>query len=281
MPSDECPMKPLLKPLIALLLAGLAASPAIAGGQRVYLGSVAMDAPMEMVRRLTPLTHYLSEKTGLDVSFRASHDMNMAVSDLGNDYTQIAYLTPVAYLDAHRKYNAKAVVAPLVDGKSTFRLVVVVREDSAIRSMRDLKGKSFAFGDKSAILQRAVVVGGGIKLEELEHYDFINYYDNIAKAVLNRDFDAGILKESAANEYRTKGLRIIHVSPPLPSYLFAVNARLPKETVARLRDALLALKADTPEHRAILEELDRSYDGFAEISDGNYDIVRKLVAPFQ
>jgi len=270
--------------LISLTAIGLLAFPAYAapiGTEEIYLGSVAMDVPAAMVQRLTPLTAYLSKKTGVKISFRASPNLGSAVNELGKDFTQIAYLTPVAFVEAHDKYRARALVSPLTHGKDTFNLVVAVRQDSPIQTMADLKGKSFALGDEKALLQRAVVVGGGIKLEEFSKYSFLKHYDNIAKAVINKDFDAGILKDTSFEKYASQGLRKIHTSPPLSSYLFAVSERLPAETVKKLRAAFLDLKSDTAEGKAILKELDPAYDGFVVAEDKDYDTIRKLIAPFQ
>jgi phosphonate transport system substrate-binding protein len=249
--------------------------------EELYLGSVAMDVPAAMVRRLTPLTTYLSKKTGIKISFRASPNLGSAVNELGKDFTQIAYLTPVAYIDAHDKFKARPLVSPLTHGKSTFNLVVAVRRDSKLESMADLKGKTFALGDEKAVLQRAVVVGGGINLHEFSRFGFLNHYDNIAKAVLNNDFDAGILKDTVYEQFEAQGLRKIYTSPPLASYLFAVNDRLPPDTVKKLRAAFLALNSGTPEEKAILKDLDQGYDGFVAVEDKDYDVVRKLIAPFQ
>ena len=264
---------------MALLMATAhAAQPA---ANELLLGSVAMDVPAAMVKRMTPLVRYLAAKTGIQVGFRPSPNLGSAVNELGEDLTQIAYLTPVAYVEAHDRYGAQPLASPITHGKSTFNLVVVVRNDSALVSMRDLKGRSFAFGDEKALLQRAVVVGGGVKMEELSRYRFLNHYDNIAKAVLNNDFDAGIMKDTLYEEFASKGLRKLYVSPPLPSYLFAVNKKLPAATVKKLRDAFLELKADTPGHKAILQGLDIGYDGFEVARDSDYDIVRRLTAPFK
>lgn len=266
---------------MVLLLAGMQAGAAQAAVEEIYLGSVAMDVPAAMVVRLKPLVQYLSSSTGLKVTFRASPNMDAAAGDLGNDFTQIAYLTPVAYLDAHEKYGAIPIAAPLIQGRSTFRLVVVVRQDSAFKTMNDLHGQSFAFGDEKALLQRAVVAGGGVSLGSLSRYAFLKHYDNIAKAVLNKDFDAGILKDSIADEFQGKGLRVIYASPPLPSYLFAVNSRLPEATVNKLRQALLALKLGNPGQMKVLKSLDERYSGFGPVDDKDYDVIRKLIAPFK
>lgn len=244
----------------------------------IALGSVAMDIPAVMVRRLTPVAAYLSVQTGYQVSFRASPNLGSAVEDLGAGNTQMAYLTPVAYLDAHEKYQAMPLVGPLTKGKSTFNLVIVVAKDSPIRSVAELRGRKFAFGDEKALLQPAVVVAAGLKLEDFASYDYLKHYDNIAKAVLNGDFDAGILKDTVAEEFAPKGLRVIHMSPPLAPYLFAVSRDLPPKAVAKLKHAMLALNAGTPETKAILSALDPGYDGFVAAEDKDYNGIRSLVA---
>ena len=244
----------------------------------IYLGSVAMDVPAEMVKRLTPLTRYLSAHSGISVSFRASPNMDSAIADLGSGVTRIAYLTPAAYLEARRLHGVEPLVAPLTNGKSTFHLVVAVKQTSPLRHASELKGKTFAFGDERARLQQAVVVGAGVRLAELSSYAFLKHYDNIAKAVLNDDFDAGILTEGAFQEFAPRGLRLLHTSPPLPAYVFAVNG-LPPATVGQLRAAFLSLRDDTPEHRDILQALGKGYDGFVPAQDKDYEMVRRLLIP--
>ena len=244
----------------------------------IYLGSVAMDVPAEMVKRLTPLTRYLTAHTGINVSFRASPNMDSAIADLGSSVTRIAYLTPVAYLEARRLHGVEPLVAPLTNGKSTFHLVVAVKQTSPLRHVSELKGKTFAFGDERARLQQAVVVGAGVRLAELSSYAFLKHYDNIAKAVLNDDFDAGILTEGAFQEFAPRGLRLLHTSPPLPAYVFAVNG-LPPATVGQLRAAFLSLRDDVPEHRDILQALGKGYDGFVSAQDKDYEMVRRLLKP--
>lgn len=246
-------------------------------GRELELGSVAMDIPAEMVKRLSPLTKYLSNKTGITVNFRASPNLGSAVEDLGMNHTQIAYLTPVAYLEAHEKYEAIPLVNPLNKGKGTFTLMIAVQKDSPIKTVNDLRGKKFAFGDKKALLQPAVVEGSGIKVAEFASYDYLNHYDNIAKAVINGDFDAGIVKDTIAEKFAPQGLRVIYTSVPLPSYIFAVNKNLPPRTISKLKNAMLSLKADTEEHKAILSAIENGYDGFEVAQDKDFDGIRKLL----
>ena len=272
---------------LALLLIGVGLQPAWANpaqkepGVEVTMGSVAMDIPVEMIKRLSVLTNYLSQSTNLNIRFRPSPNLGSAVDDLGTGQTQIAYLTPVAYIEARKKYGVIPLVAPTTQGRPHFSLVIGVKAGSGINTPADLKGKRFAFGDPKALLQRASVASMGLGMQDFSNFAFLKHYDNIAKAVLAGDFDGGILKDSVAEGFKSKGIVVIGSTPPLPSYLFAVHPAMPVIIRNQLRDALLALKKTSPERTATLETFDLAYDGFTVIEDSAYDTVRILIQPFQ
>lgn len=273
--------------VLAALFAGasLAAAPAAqaqaAPPGEVTMGSVAMDIPVEMIKRLSALTNYLALTTDLNVRFRPSPNLGSAVDDLGKGQTQIAYLTPVAYIDARKKYGVIPLVAPTADGRPHFSLVIGVKAGSGIKTPTDLKGKRFAFGDEKALLQRAAVESMGLKSGDFSSFAYLKHYDNIAKAVIAGDFDGGILKDSLAEEFKSKGIVVIGSTPSLPSYIIAVHPGMPETVRTKLRDALLALNKSTPDRVATLEAFDKGYDGFAVVDDAAYDTVRKLIQPFQ
>ncbi|HEC17998.1 MAG TPA: phosphate/phosphite/phosphonate ABC transporter substrate-binding protein [Gammaproteobacteria bacterium] len=266
--------------LITTALFILPASASASAGNELLFGSVAMDIPAVMHKRLKPLTHYLSKKLGRPVSLKLSPNMGAAIKEVAENHVDLAYLTPVAYIKAHAKGGAKIIAKTVTKGKASFQLMIVVKEDSPYKTVADLKGKTFAFGDKRALLQRAAVVGAGIKMEDFADYKFIGHYDNIARAVLNGDFDAGILKDTMAFAWQGKGLRILAESPPLPPYNIAASGKTDDDTLAKLKDAFLSLDKNNPEHLKIIKAIDKKYDGFAPTSDAEYDVVRKLIKPF-
>lgn len=280
-------MKPILFALsisIALLAqtatAGKPNAAALASTSPIRFGSVAMDVPVEMERRLAPLTHYLAQALHRPVVLVLPPDMSSAIDQVVRGEVDFAYLTPMAYIDSRKKSATRLVARTVTNGNLDFRLTIVVRDDSAIRRISDLRGKSFAFGDKAAILQRAVVVGAGMPLRRLGEYEFIGHYDNIARGVLSGDFDAGILKDTSAYAWKGKGLRVLYTSPPLPPYNITARAGLDPAVERTVQRALLNLNPSRPDDRRVIQALDPSYDGFAPVADRNYDIVRRLVARF-
>lgn len=246
----------------------------------IRFGSVAMDIPAEMHRRLSPMTKYLSDYLKQPVSLKLSPDMPAAIKDVATNQVELAYLTPVAYLKAKAEGDVQAVVKTVTDHQASFQLMLVTKEGSQIKTVADLEGKTFAFGDKAALLQRAVVVGAGMPLEKLGEYKFLGHYDNIARGVMNGDFDAGILKDTTAFKWQNNGLHIIYESPQLPPYNISASKAVPAELLQRIREAFLALDVNNPEHAIVIQSLDKHYTGFAPTSDAEYEIVRKLVAPF-
>ena len=282
-------MKPkeIFRTALVVLLAGAVFQPAWANatqkapGADVTMGSVAMDIPVEMIKRMSALTNYLALSTNLNIRFRPSPSLGSAVEDLGTGQTQIAYLTPVAYIEARKKYGVVPLVAPTTKGRPYFSLVIGVKAGSGIKTPAELKGRRFAFGDEKALLQRAAVASMGLVASDFSNIAYLKHLDNIAKAVLAGDFDGGILKDSVAEEFKSNGIVVIGSTAPLPSYIFAVHPDMPVTVRNQLRDALLALKKSTPERAATLEAFDIAYDGFTLIEDSAYDPVRKLIQPFQ
>jgi len=243
-------------------------------------GSVAMDIPAVMHRKLSPLTEYLNKEIGLPVNLHLSPNMPAAIKSVADANVDLAYLTPVAYLKAHKQGDAEILVKTVTNNKASFQLMIVVKKDSPIQSVDELAGKNFAFGDKAALLQRAVVVGAGMPLEKLGDYKFIGHYDNIARGVQAGDFEAGILKDTKAFKWQDKGLRILYSSPQLPPYNIAASKNLSPDMKAKLKKAFLSLDINKPEHKAVIKALSKKYDGFAATTDAEYDVVRKLIKPF-
>lgn len=258
-----------------------AAQAGVPAESEIRLGSVAMDIPAEMHRRLTPLTKYLSETLKRPVTLKLSSNLSAASDEVAAGNVELAYLTPVAYLKAQAKGGVQLVVKTVTNGQGSFQLMIAVRQDSPIQRVQDLHGKTFAFGDKAAILQRAVVVGAGVPLESLGDYKFIGHYDNIAKGVASGDFDAGILKDTTAADWQKKGLRILYSSPPLPPYNIVASSKVDATLLKQIREAFLALDIKNPAHKKVIHALDGEYDGFTQTRDSDYDVVRRLVAPFE
>lgn len=247
----------------------------------LLLGSVAIDTPAVMHQRLRPLCDYLSDNLDRPVRLRLSGDYNSAIDQLAKGQLDIAYLTPVGYIRAQKAGKVRLLAKAVTRGRGTFQLMLITRRDSGIRTVRDLAGRSFALGDEAATLQRAILLHAGMGLERLGSYRFLGHFDNVARGVMNGDFDAGILKDTTAFEWERKGLRIVYASPELPSYNIAVRAGMDPSTAGAILAALRRLDPDNPAHVNVIHALDENYDGFVPAQDADYDPIRKLVRAYE
>lgn len=244
----------------------------------ISFGVVPLESPAAMFKKFSPLAAYISRKIGKPVEVKVAVDFEGVVRDLGENVTQLSFMTSVTYLDAHEKYGVKAMVKALRNGKPFHRAVIIVRADSGIKSVAELKGKSFAFSDsKSAsghIMPRVMLKSEGVDIKDLGHYDYLGHHDNVAQAVLKKEFDAGAVMESVANKFRNQGLKLLKFSDEIPEVNICYNTSLDEKDMTAIRTALVSLNDSSAEGAAILKLIDSQYTGFTQAEDSDYDNIR-------
>lgn len=245
------------------------------------LGVVPLESPARMHGRFTPLAAYLGRALGRPVELRVALDFSAAVEDLGEGRTQFAYLTPSTYVLARARFGATLLATALRRGKPFQHAVIVCRRDAALRTLADLRGRSFAFGDvnstSSHIVPRAMLLEAGVPVELLGSYEHLGHHDAVATAVLHGEFDAGAVMESVAARYAAEGLIALAQSPPIPEFNICASRDLEDELRARLGAALLALSRKSTDGAAVLDALYPDYTGFVQTADADYDGIRSMM----
>ena len=101
--------------------------------------------PGKIIRESTPFIDYLEKETGAKVELTVPTNYAAVVEAMASDRVDIAYLGGFTFIQA----CARAGVIPVVQREKdqTFHSLFITQHDSAIRSLGDLKGHSFAFGD--------------------------------------------------------------------------------------------------------------------------------------
>lgn len=241
-------------------------------------GIVPLESPTEMFRKFSPLAEYISKKLGKTVELRVAIDFDGAINDIGKDITQLCYMTPSTYIEAQRKYGIKVLVKALRDGKPYHRSVIITRTGSDISSIDGIKGRTFAFGDvkstSSHIIPRSMLKDAGIDITDLQYYNYLGHHDEVARAVLKGDFDAGGVMESTAYKFKEQGLRLLKLSDEIPEFNICFNSAVDESDISIIKTALLSLSDSTPEGATILKSIDKNYTGFVEAKDSDYNDVR-------
>jgi hypothetical protein len=123
-----------------------------------------------------------------------------------------------------------------------------VRRDSVLQSLRDLRGRRFAYGDRdsteSHVIPQFMLIEAGVSDSALAFYKFLGSHTNVALAVLTGDYDADAVKEEVYQEYKARGLRALAAEPPVADHLFVASSKISAEVLATLRRTLLQ-----PRHR--------------------------------
>ncbi len=241
-----------------------------------------LGSPAEMFKIFGPLAEYLSKKLGRKVELKVAVDFEEASNDIGKNITQLCSMGPSSYIAARSIYDIEVIVKALRDGKPYQHSVIITRADKDINSVEELKGKTFAFVDAHSttgyIVPRALLLEAGVELKDLSYYDYLGRHDDIAKAVLKGDFDAGGIMEDTAHRFKEQGLKFLKVSGDIPEFNICVNKSLSKEEIAVLRSALTSLTESMPEGSAVLRAIGKSYTGFTEARDEDYDSVKSMMS---
>ncbi|BCB96943.1 hypothetical protein JZK55_18650 [Dissulfurispira thermophila] len=234
----------------------------------------------ELIDRFTPLSNYLSRKTGKKIVIEVSKDYNDHIEKIGNDKIDIAFMGPVSYVKMVQKYGKKSLICRLeVNGRPTFRGVIVVSKDSKIKVLSDLKGKRFAFVDPEStmgyIVPLYLFLIDGINIRDFSSYRFLYNHHNVVLGVLAGDFDAGAVKEDIFYEYEKRGLRALAWSPDISEHVIVTNKKVSKKTIRELSKAIFQLK-NSREGIKILKKIQPNLTGMVSADDKDYENLRNI-----
>lgn len=235
----------------------------------------------ELHTRFQPLADRLGKALGRTINIRIGRDYEEHIRAVGANEVDIAFMGPAQYVKLVDEYGPRPLLARLeVDGKPELFGAIVVRKDSSIRALADLKGHRFAFGDPdstmSHLVPQAMMAEAGVPLTALGEHKFLGAHKNVALGVLSGDYDAGAVKMEVFDEYAGRGLRLLAKTPAISEHVLVVRADMPIEQIDQLRAALLGLKQQ-PDGARIMQSINKGMTAFAPAVDGDYDSLRVLM----
>lgn len=274
---------------LSLLLAVSAmwaqAAPASADERQPLRFGVGMFQPDKDKNDATyrPLANYLAEKLDRPVQLRTVDTWEGLAKSLANGETDIALLGPWGYVLANNESGAQVVSTILYDGKPEYFAIIVTHPQSGIKNMADLKGKTFAFGDKGStsgyLIPLHYFMQQGIVPERYFSNVLHTKHQAIETQVAAGRLDAGADYNRNRNAMIEAGLIrpeqsiVIWQSAPLPNDAFAVSSELAKDKafVARLRAVLEQTGEALKSNPGLLPP---HYTGFVSRDNGFYKPIR-------
>ena len=280
--APSCRLSPssrLLAALSAIALLGLAAAGPARAQQPLRATAIPDEAPTELARKFAPLGKYLQAQMGVPVEWTPVTDYAAAVEALVNGKVDLAWFGGFTFVQANVRSHGQ--VIPLVQRieDQNFRSVFITSAGSGIRSLADLKGRTFSFGSQSStsghLMPRSFLMQAGIDPEhDLGRISFSGAHDATIASVAGGKVDAGALNISVWDKFVSEGkidptqVTVFYTTPAFYDYNWSVSTRMPKATRDRLQRAFLDLTPDSPEGKEILG-LQRA-TGFIPTKPENY-----------
>lgn len=261
-------------------VAGLAMSLAAVTAHAVdplRVSAIPDEAPTELIRKFEPLGKYLEKELGMPVKFTPVSDYAAVVESLAADRVDLAWLGGFTFVQTRLKTgNAIPLVQRQEDEQFTSKFITAAPE---VKSLQDLKGKTFAFGSVSStsgsLMPRYFMLQDGINPEQFfKRIAYSGAHDATVAWVEAGKADAGVLNASvweklvAAGKVNTEKVRVIATTPPYYDYNWTVRGTLDPELAEKIKAAFLALDPSNPEHKVILDL--QAASRFIETQPENY-----------
>jgi len=243
----------------------------------IKFGVYTSDKASVMYRKFKPIIDYLEkdakkQNIDLNISIKIYPTYEAALIGIINGDYDFARFGPSSYILAKEKNkDIRLLVREEEKGKKHFNGVFVVKENSEIKSLPDLKNRSFAFGDKQSTVGRYLaqdeMIKANIKAKDLKRFEYLGRHDKVALSVVNGNFDAGVIKESSYKKYKSRGLRSIAIFQN-STKPWLVRSGLDDKIYETLKKSLLELKDEK-----VLKSINKT--AFLEVDDNDYALIKK------
>ena len=275
-----------MKPYFAALLFALSVATALpASAADVLRFGVGLYQPDKEKNDATyrPLAEYIGKKLGRQVKLYTVDTWEGLAKSLAAGETDIALMGPWGYVLANHVAGAQAVSTILYDGKPEYFAIMITHPKSGIKSIADLKGKTFAFGDKGStsgyLIPNYHFQKNGIDVNKFLGKVIYTKHQAIELQVTRSELDAGADYNRnrdamiADGQIKAADSVIFWTSDPLPNDAVAVSATLAKDAafVGKLRDALASVGDEVKRTPNLLPP---RYTGFVSKDNAYYRPIR-------
>ena len=230
-----------------------------------------------------PLADYLAKALGRPVKLRTVDTWEGLAKSLASGETDMALMGPWGYVLANHQAGAEAIATILYQGKPEYFAIMVTGPKSGIRNIDDMKGKTFAFGDKGStsgyLIPSHEFQKRGIDPEKYFSRVVYTKHQAIETQVTRGELDAGAdynrNRDAMINDGLIKAAdsRIVWTSDPLPNDAFAVSKDLAKDKAltAKLVSVLEEIGARLKTQPNLLPN---HYTGFIAKTNAYYKPIR-------
>ncbi|MEH6348114.1 MAG: phosphate/phosphite/phosphonate ABC transporter substrate-binding protein [Bermanella sp.] len=181
----------------------------------------------------------------------------------------VAYLGGLSYVKAASKIPTSLIAMRKKDTK--FRSYFIAQRSLNIKSLKDLKGHSFAFGSSSStsghlmprhyLMEKGINPSKDFKGEER----FSGTHGNTLRMVMSGQVDAGVLNSNVYDRYLQEGkidtskVEVVWVTPGYSDYIWVSRESLNETQKNKLSEFFINLTPGSNEDSRILKLLEANY----------------------
>lgn len=287
-------MKKLLSILmVAILAISLAACGNASGDpKKIVMGFVPSQDSDTIADTVEPLAKKLSEELGVEVEGKVMTSYTALVEAMGTNEVQIGFIPAFAYVLGNEKHGIEVILKSERYGSGTYKAQYVVRADSGIESLEDMKGKVWAYGDAastSGYLFPAAQIMDEFDVKDPQTEFFkeavqTGGHDNSAIAVYNGDADVATTFDDVRTELEAEypdvmeKLKVVAYTEDIPNDTISVTKDLSDELQTKIKEAFLSFN-DDKDMIKIMNEV-YNWDRIIEANDEEYEVVRSTYEKF-
>jgi phosphonate transport system substrate-binding protein len=250
-------------------------------GQRLRISMIPTTDAGKMLRAAQPFVDYLEEKTGTKIVMTIPTNYAAVVEAMANDQVDIAHFGGFTFVQTSARAGAKPLVQREQDQK--FHSLFITQPNSGINSLKDLNGRTFAFGDVNStsghLMPEYFMRDAKVNAKVIETALYTGGHDATALAVANKKVDAGAMDENVfqtmmkSEKISDKQVKVFWTTPPFLDYVWAARKGLDPKIAESFANAMLELDAQKPEHKAILDFLTATR--YVRAKDSDYTKLRQ------
>jgi len=224
------------------------------------------ENPTELLRIYTPFTQYLARELGMKVHFTPVVDYAATVEGLAAKKLDLVWYGGFTSVQAVRRTQGQATRLALREEDAEFKSVFIARPGSGIKTLPDLKGKTFAFGSVGStsghLMPRSFMLEAKVNPErDFKQVAYSGAHDATALWVESGKVDAGALnflvwdKLVTTKKVDLSKVNVFYTTPPYVDYVWTARGDLDRGIQDRITAAFLKLDYGNPEHRQLLDLL--------------------------
>lgn len=270
--------------VLALALAACGGKPALGTAENpIVMSFVPSGDTQDIIASGDTLAKMVSERTGLTVNANVGTDFSSVREAMCAGQAQIGWLNTFNYVLANEQCGVDAALATSRFGSSTYAGQIIVRADSGITTLADLKGKVMCWVDPAStsgyIIPRIMLAANGVNPDtDFSQTIEAGSHNNVVTQVYNGDCDAGATFSDARTGIEEEfpdvldKVVVLATTSDIPNDSVSFIKDFPKEMRAKIVTALLDISA-SPEGQEALNTL-YNIESLVESNDAFYDVFR-------